>query len=147
MTKILFTISCAGETTEKTEQYPDFKQFLQKEVKLEVIKEKKSLIFLLQGTNCSCQDANLRFANELISKSKEEFNLIVIAKDDEDNKIKNSLVAKDKLHIYFEDRTQLLEKHGSIFVGDKVFILDKGVFTHVFKIDKDNYEIIEETLL
>ncbi|WP_143090875.1 hypothetical protein [Thermoflexibacter ruber] len=141
----MFIVSCISTSKDPEQEYINFKKFLQEEVKLRQSSKNRYLIFLLREENCSCKEANLHFVNKIIENNT-DFDIVIIVKKEKDSKIQNAFTAKDRVLTYFEDETKLLEKHGNIFVVDKVFVLENEKLTRVFHLDKEHYEDIEKFL-
>lgn len=138
--------SCVQERHQVEEIDEQFINFLTQEINFDMKSKGKWGIVILQGSDCACKEANHLFINSLIRKFK-NINFVIITKNDIENRIKTTITMQSNISIYFEDNEQLLEKHGNLFVGDKIFIFEDGSFTQTLNLEKDNYEVIEDSFM
>jgi hypothetical protein len=143
---IILATSCIQEHNQVKEIDKQFINFLTQEINFNMKSKGQWGVVILQGSNCACKEANHLFINSLINKFQ-NINFVIIAKNDIENRIKTTIVMQSNIPIYFEDKEQLLEKHGNLFVGDKIFIIEDGIFTQSFNLEKDNYETIEDSFM
>ncbi|SFF09401.1 hypothetical protein [Thermoflexibacter ruber] len=143
---VYLATSCVQERNQVEEIDEHFINFLTQEINFDMKSKGKWGIVILQGSDCACKEANHLFINSLIRKFK-NINFVIIAKNDIENRIKTTITMRSNISIYFEDNDQLLEKHGNLFVGDKIFIFEDGSFTQTLNIEKDNYEVIEDSFM
>jgi len=143
---ILLITSCVQEHKQAEEIDTQFINFLTQEMNFDMKSKGRWVVVVLQGSNCSCKDANHLFINSLISKFQ-NINFIIIAKNDVDNRIKSNITMQSNILNYFKDEEQLLEKHGNILITDKIFIFEDGIFTQTLDLAKDNYENIENSFM
>ncbi|GAB4110694.1 MAG: hypothetical protein OHK0057_31900 [Thermoflexibacter sp.] len=143
---VFLTNSCVQERHQVEEIDEHFINFLTQEINFDIKSKDKWGIVILQGSDCTCKKANHLFINSLIRKFQ-NINFVIIAKNDIENRIKTTITMQSNISIYFEDKEQLLEKHGNLFVGDKMFIFEDGIFTQTLNLEKDNYEAIEDSFM
>jgi hypothetical protein len=141
---VYLATSCVQERNQVEEIDKQFINFLTQEINFDIKSKGKWGIVILQGSDCACKEANHLFINSLIRKFQ-NINFVIIARNDIENRIKTTITMQSNISIYFEDKEQLLEKHGNIFVGDKIFLFEEGAFAQTFNLEKDSYEIIEDS--
>jgi len=115
------------------------------EVKRDLSKDSKTLLFILHASDCSCKEANVLFAKKISANNRFKGNNIFILKDDKKMEVlkKINYLSPD---IVIMDTTNLLERYGNFYATDKVFVFDKGNLSRIYTIEKDRYNEIESDL-
>jgi len=146
---VLLILSCgksdkeAGSQEKNKEYFSRLQDFMVKETAFNT-GGGDFLLFVIRRYDCSCNDKNLVYDKEVLRTADKSYKRAIIFIGEKDSDYTRKLNLKDEW--VYNDTTKLLEKHGNLFVADKLFVITKGQFSAMFDMEVDNRKRIDEFL-